>query len=59
MIIHSLFLRMITDSVTRFGESCPLGQNLASLVFGNVDDILWHIFYAIGKTFIVLSGQTI
>ena len=53
--------------VTRFGENLPLRQNfekigkfyMVYLEFGNIFNLLWPIFYAIGQIFIVINGQTL
>ena len=53
--------------MTRLGEISPLWQNMLRLwqtfdgflVFGNILNLLWRKFYAIGLNFIVLNGQTL
>ena len=57
--------RPVTDSVTRFGEKSTLLPHLKAfgyfrnlhLALCNSLNLLWHIFDAIGKIFIYVSGQ--
>ena len=42
-------------SVTRHGKISPLWQNLK--VFGQLMNLLWQIFYAIGQIYILINAQ--